>query len=1049
MNPDQYIFDLSPFPMWVYDIETLQFLTINQEAINHYGYSKEEFLNMTLRDIRPEEDISIVENAVAIVRSGKKWSTNNLYRHKKKNGTIIWVQIKSNVITYKGKRAEIVSAIDLTSRYEQQKLIEEQKNYLAAISDFQEILLQTNYWPKSLRKCLKILGETLKVDHVFYVSLKAQHEDIVNIVWDNTVNGGNVGETKSIETTLAQFGIILESLKQGKSYTANLSQLPPSTIRSYLKGQNIKATFLMPIMVDKTAIGFIGIEDYKKERIWRKEEFQLFNNLIGKLTYAIKENESHRKLFESEARFKSLVQKGNDLIAIIDQTGNYKYVAPTSERVLGIPPEVFMGKNAFEYICPDDIERVGKELEKIFTEKHITIDAYRFADANGKWIWIQTELTNHLDDPAINGIVANTRVVTEEVEKRMRERIVSSMTKNIGQPGSLSFCAEHALDNLTLLDNINICELWLVSKDKSRLDLIAKSFKKDSYQTIFIKTSGRGNIDVYRKGEGIPGKIWESKHTRIFDGLSDNGNNEQNSILSNTSLSTAFGIPILYFEEFLGCLVCFSSKESKILRDQINLLEEVSPQLGGAIKQKLIEEEYRNFFELSPEPLCVVGFDGNIKKHNKALGKLLGFKKGSLLNNSILRYVSNDDDDISLRRVKDFIKGKERKSFEAKFVTKKGTVKTLVWKVQPIVSSKIYLAAAKDVTVQQHAERALRDAFLKLKTAQKIAKLGYWSRNLDTDISEWSEETYKIYGYEPDQFTPSLQNIQDAFHPEDRALIESDPMKNLEPGKVNSFEHRIIDSSKKVKWVKQEIRLVVDSQNKPVRVEGTIRDITEQKEYEQQLFISNNRFKLAMKVSSETIWEVDHVARTIIRSKEDGKKFGYKELEAFSKENSWFNYIHPEDRENVWNSFISSLNDKSTHSWKAEYRAVSPEGAIAYFIDRCHILRDNAGIPIRSVGSVLNVTESRKQLELIRNQNNKLREIAWLQSHVIRAPLSRIMSLVLLLKESKKMDISTDQLYEWIETSCKEMDHVVHEITDKANAVIDEDNFDNNHYKEI
>src|SRR5690606_38370641 len=165
--------------------------------------------------------------------------------------------------------------------------------------------------------------------------------------------------------------------------------------------------------------------------------------------------------------------------------------------------------------------------------------------------------------------------------------------------------------------------------------------------------------------------------------------------------------------------------------------------------------------------------------------------------------------------------------------------------------SKTVVAVAKDITEQKQAEQELQTAYERLKTAQKIAKLGYWSREIDSDVSIWSEETYQIYGYAPESFTPSLENITQAFHPDDRYIIENNPNKHLIPGKAQSFEHRIITGSGTVKWVRQEIMLIVNGNGVPSLLEGTIQDITERKKYEEQLSISNERFRLAMQASNE------------------------------------------------------------------------------------------------------------------------------------------------------------------------------------------------------
>jgi two-component system cell cycle sensor histidine kinase/response regulator CckA len=108
------LFENNPQPMWVYDQQTLQFLTVNDTAIEHYGYSREEFLVMTLRDIRPEEELPNLLEAVSTPLTGfKKAGT---FRHRKKNGQIISVEITEDPITFEGRAASLVLATDVTDR---------------------------------------------------------------------------------------------------------------------------------------------------------------------------------------------------------------------------------------------------------------------------------------------------------------------------------------------------------------------------------------------------------------------------------------------------------------------------------------------------------------------------------------------------------------------------------------------------------------------------------------------------------------------------------------------------------------------------------------------------------------------------------------------------------------------------------------------------------------------------------------------------------------------------------------------------------------------
>ena len=100
--------------MWVYDLATLRFLAVNDTAVRHYGYSRAEFLDMTIRDIRPPEDVELLEKHLASrypeVDHAGEW------RHRKKDGTVINVNVTANRLSFGGRPAEFVLVHDITER---------------------------------------------------------------------------------------------------------------------------------------------------------------------------------------------------------------------------------------------------------------------------------------------------------------------------------------------------------------------------------------------------------------------------------------------------------------------------------------------------------------------------------------------------------------------------------------------------------------------------------------------------------------------------------------------------------------------------------------------------------------------------------------------------------------------------------------------------------------------------------------------------------------------------------------------------------------------
>jgi PAS domain S-box-containing protein len=127
----QLMFQHNPNPMWVYDPQTLAFLEVNQQAIATYGYSQDEFLGMTLKDIRPPEDIPAL---VASIKNRKSTMDGGGWRHKTCTGKLLDVEITSQQLEYEGRHAVLVVAREITERKElqaQRKLNEDLRSRLA------------------------------------------------------------------------------------------------------------------------------------------------------------------------------------------------------------------------------------------------------------------------------------------------------------------------------------------------------------------------------------------------------------------------------------------------------------------------------------------------------------------------------------------------------------------------------------------------------------------------------------------------------------------------------------------------------------------------------------------------------------------------------------------------------------------------------------------------------------------------------------------------------------------------------------------------------
>src|SRR5215813_9091205 len=134
-SEEQYrlFFEANPEPMWVYDRDTLAILAVNEAAITHYGYSRGEFLEMHITDLRPAEDIPRLIDSIKDSSSG--FQARRPWRHRLKDGRIISEEISSNDLMFLGRRARLVLSSDVTERQRAEEALRESEERFAKAFD--------------------------------------------------------------------------------------------------------------------------------------------------------------------------------------------------------------------------------------------------------------------------------------------------------------------------------------------------------------------------------------------------------------------------------------------------------------------------------------------------------------------------------------------------------------------------------------------------------------------------------------------------------------------------------------------------------------------------------------------------------------------------------------------------------------------------------------------------------------------------------------------------------------------------------------------------
>jgi len=140
------LFKYSPIPKWVYDLDTLEFLDVNETAINHYGYTRDEFLNMTIKDIRPQEELPLFLKVTQNVREDQGLIKFGIFTHLKKDKTPIIVEVFGYCFSSSGKNCLMADCFDVTEREDNlQQIKENEAKLLSALN-----IASLGYWKVDL-----------------------------------------------------------------------------------------------------------------------------------------------------------------------------------------------------------------------------------------------------------------------------------------------------------------------------------------------------------------------------------------------------------------------------------------------------------------------------------------------------------------------------------------------------------------------------------------------------------------------------------------------------------------------------------------------------------------------------------------------------------------------------------------------------------------------------------------------------------------------------------------------------------------------------------
>ncbi|WKV12424.1 PAS domain S-box protein [Marivirga harenae] len=890
-------FYFNPLPSLMYDVDDLHILDVNKAAIDHYGYSQKEFLALTIKDLRPPEEVPKLIKALLNTKRVEGNIYIGIFTHIKKDGTLIQMEVNGHKLDFNDRQCMLVVCQDVT----EQKQKEQQKELLADISlDFSsasDLFSASNALCKTMCEYgqfdfaelwLPNIENTL-VQLIAKTSASPQANNFYKL--SDNVRSFRLGEGLP--------GAVWE--KRSTLLWNGINKKSQFSRQKAAEKAGIQTALGIPLRLNDQIVGVLLIGTQNKAN-YLKKYIQLFEELehfIG--------SEINRKRLENE--LSHLYDAIPDIVSVGDFKGRFLRINQAGCELLGYEEEEILYQSLEKFIYPDDLHKAYKELERLEAgESNFGFDV-RFLTKSGELIWLSWCCKANVD-----------------------EGLIYSSAKNITQEKKLSQLNKQASD----LAKVGSWEYDLIEDDLFWSEEVHRLHKTDPNS--FNPTIERA-IDFYREEHKpfVEDQIYKSINEGVYLDY-------EAAIISTRNEER--WIRVIASPEYIEgkCVKLIGSFQDITDRKEAEL---------GVVRS---EEKFRTIFDIATLGIAQVDpLTGKISLANSYYEAITGYTADELMNMSFVELTHPDDREKDWELFSKAAHGEGEYRNEKRYVKKDGTIvwvrlhvafirdekgkplKTVaiceditdrkeaesrlqnlsdnipgvvyqyfihpagkdefkyvsrgaekIWSYSPEAVTKDldlvwnqvkdggdFQAVKKSITdsIDNQSKWSMRYRIIRpdgekriiqglgtpeffgdgtvvynsvalditeevkneelLELATDLARIGSWEIDMVHDKLYWSDTVYELHEIDPDSFEHDLQESINFYRKDFRQLVNERITKAIETGKGFDFEAVIITAKKQERWV----RVIGNAEfidGKCQRVYGSFQDIHERKITEAQ-----------------------------------------------------------------------------------------------------------------------------------------------------------------------------------------------------------------------
>ena len=215
-------------------------------------------------------------------------------------------------------------------------------------------------------------------------------------------------------------GVRARAVRSGRPLLVEDVSVDPDYLGSV---SGVTSQICVPLFDEGEAVGLLDVESVDGVKL-TQNDLRVMVAVSEHVELALSRARLYARVRNSEERYRVLTQNSSDLVTVIETTGIVRYQSPAIVRMLGYSQDEPLGENAFDYVHPDDYERVKLAFDESLKDPGLQPSAeYRFRHKDGSWRWLESVGTNLVQEPGVGGYVVNSRDITgrKETEDRLRE----------------------------------------------------------------------------------------------------------------------------------------------------------------------------------------------------------------------------------------------------------------------------------------------------------------------------------------------------------------------------------------------------------------------------------------------------------------------------------------------------------------------------------------------------------------------------------------------------------------------------------------------------